>query len=179
MSALPPASSSHVLIRALTRLLEWGIILAMALLTLDVLWGVGSRFILSDQSPWTEELARYLLIWVGMLGGSLAFEKRAHLGVDYFVGKFHPAGRLTLRVGIHLVVLAFAIGVLVVGGWELVTRTLTMQQVAPTLGIPKGWVYLAVPVSGVFTAIFTLGHLVDTVRRGEAGQATTAAEGAQ
>lgn len=167
MSTLPPPTSSHVLIRALTRLLEGVLIVAMAVLTLDVLWGVASRFILSNQSSWTEELARYLMIWVGLLGSCLAFEKRAHLGVDYFVGKFHPSGRRMLRIGTHLVVLSFAAGVLIYGGWQLVTGTLSMKQVAPTLGIPKGWVYLAVPISGVFTVLFTLGHLVDTLRRGE------------
>lgn len=167
MNAIPPPASSHAVIRALTRMLEFVLIAAMAVLTLDVLWGVASRFIWSNQSAWTEELARYLMIWVGLLGSCLAFEKRAHLGVDYFVGKFHPTGRQILRVGAYLAILAFAVGVLMVGGWELVSRTLARKQIAPTLGIPKGWVYLAVPISGVFTVIFSLGHLVDVLRRGE------------
>ena len=56
------------------------------------------------------------------------------------------------------------IGALIVGGWELVSRTLALKQDTPALGIPKGWVYLAVPISGVFTVIFTLGQMVDVVR---------------
>jgi TRAP-type C4-dicarboxylate transport system permease small subunit len=159
----------HPVIAVLTRLLEVLLIVAMGVLVIDVLWGVLSRAlaswgVLDSQSSWTEELARYLMIWVGLLGACLAFEKKAHLGVDYFVGKFHPAGRKILALGALSIVLFFAIGVLVVGGWELVSRTLALKQVAPALGIPKGLVYLAVPISGVFTAIFTLTQMLDVLR---------------
>ena len=169
----------HPIIGLLTRLLELLLILAMGTLVIDVLWGVLSRAlaswgVLAGQSSWTEELARYLMIWVGLLGACLAFEKRAHLGVDYFVGKFHPSGQRILKLGALCVVLLFAVGVLVVGGWELVTRTLALQQYTPALGIPKAWVYLAVPISGVFTVIFTLGQMIDVLRN--SGQPAPAVE---
>lgn len=165
-------SPRHPVIRMLTRLLEWLLILSMAVLTLDVLWGVLSRWlaawgVMAGQASWTEELARYLMIWVGLLGGSLAFHHRAHLGVDYLVGKFHPAGQWILRLGALSVVLLFALGVLVIGGWELVTRTLALGQNTPALGIPKGWVYLCVPISGVFVVVFTLAEMVDAWRAQE------------
>jgi TRAP-type C4-dicarboxylate transport system permease small subunit len=102
-----------------------------------------------------------------LLGASLAFEKKAHLGVDFFVGKFHPTAQKILQLATLLVVLLFAIGVLCIGGWELVTRTLALKQETPALGIPKGWVYLAVPISGFFTIIFTLVQMLDVIR-GEA-----------
>jgi TRAP-type C4-dicarboxylate transport system permease small subunit len=153
----------------MVRLLEVILIVAMAALVIDVLWGVFSRMfakwgMLENPSSWTEELARYLLIWVGLLGACLAFEKRAHLGVDYFVGKFHPIGAKLLTLASLFVVLLFAILPLLVGGLQLVTRTLELGQMTPTLGIHKAWVYLAVPLSGVFTIIFTLAHMVDVLR---------------
>lgn len=167
----------HPVIQLLTRLLEWLLIIAMAVLTLDVLWGVLSRWLaswgwLEGQASWTEELARYLMIWVGLLGGSLAFQHRAHLGVDFLVGKFHRDGQKILRLGALTVVLLFSIGVLVIGGWQLVSRTLELKQDTPALGIPKGWVYLCVPISGVFVVIFTLVHMFDACR-GQEEQATT------
>ena len=66
--------------KVLTRGLEWVVIIAVAVLTLDVLWGVFSRRILGGQSRWTEELARVLLIWVALLGTSVAFGEKGHLG---------------------------------------------------------------------------------------------------
>jgi TRAP-type C4-dicarboxylate transport system permease small subunit len=153
----------------LLRALEIVLIIAMAALVLDVLWGVFSRMFtrwgwLEGQSSWTEELARYLMIWVGLLGACLAFEKHAHLGVDYFVGKLHPAAGKLLKLAALAIVLFFAAFVLMWGGWQLVSQTSALGQMTPTLGIPKAWVYVAVPLSGVFTALFTLAQMVDTVR---------------
>lgn len=164
-----PVSQRHPVVAVLARSLEYLLILAMAILVVNVIWGVLARMlvtagILERQSNWTEELARFLMIWVGLLGACLAFEKKAHLGVDYFVGKFHPSAQKILQLGTLLVVLLFAIGVLCIGGWELVARTLASKQETPALGIQKGWVYLAVPISGVFTAIFTLVQMVDVYR---------------
>ena len=122
-------------------------------------WGL-----LESQSSWTEELARYLMIWVGLLGACLAFEKRAHLGVDYFVGKFDPLAAKLLKLVALGVVLLFAVFALIIGGWQLVSRTLELGQMTPTLGIPKGWIYFAVPLSGVFTTIFTLAQMLDVLR---------------
>lgn len=165
----PNTARRHPFIRLLTRLLEFMLIVAMGTLVIDVLWGVLSRMlassgVLASQSSWTEELARYLMIWVGLLGACLAFEKRAHLGVDYFVGKFHPSGQKILKLVALAVVVWFAVGALIIGGWELVSRTLALKQYTPALGIPKAWVYLVVPISGVFTVIFTLGQMVDVLR---------------
>ena len=58
---------------------------AVALLTLDVLLGVGSRYLWGAQIKWTEELATVLLIWVSFLGTAAAFEAKAHLGIDLLV----------------------------------------------------------------------------------------------
>ncbi len=165
----PDAARRHPIIAVLVRALEYLLILAMAILVINVIWGVLARMlvsagILERQSNWTEELARFLMIWVGLLGACLAFEKRAHLGVDFLVGKFHPSGQKILALAALTTVLLFAIGVLCIGGWELVNRTLALKQITPALGIPKGWVYLAVPISGVFTVIFTLSQMLDVIR---------------
>jgi len=167
----------HPVLCFFVRLLEWILIIAMAALVVDVLWGVFSRMFakwgwLESQSSWTEELARYLMIWVGLLGACLAFEKRAHLGVDYFVGKFDPAAAKILKITALLIVLLFAVFALIFGGWQLVSRTLELGQMTPTLGIPKGWVYLAVPLSGIFTVIFTLAQMVDVFNEPNAADPT-------
>ena len=64
------------------KILEWTLVVSMSLLVIDVLWQVFSRFILQDPSSFTEELARFLLIWVGLLGAAYAAGQRMHLAVD-------------------------------------------------------------------------------------------------
>ncbi|MDG2170314.1 MAG: TRAP transporter small permease [Opitutales bacterium] len=145
----------------LVKFLEWFLILAFALLTLDVLWGVFSRYILGSQSVWTEELAINLLIWVSLLGAALTYEEKGHLGVDYFVGKLHPDAQKVGAIFVELVVLFFAGFGLLYGGWLLVSETLAAGQVTPALGWQKGYLYTAAPIAGLFFIIFSVEHLLE------------------
>ena len=60
-------------------LLEWALILLMATMVINVLWQVFTRFIIGNPSQYTEELARYLLIWLGLFGASYSSSRGAHL----------------------------------------------------------------------------------------------------
>ncbi|MBH53086.1 MAG: transporter [Opitutaceae bacterium] len=144
----------------LVKALEVFLIASFALLTLDVLWGVFSRYILGAQSRWTEEIAINLLIWVSLLGACLTYEEKGHLGVDYFVGKLHSDAQIIGAIFVELVVLFFAGFGLLYGGWLLVSETLAAGQLTPALEWQKGYIYLAVPISGVFFIIFSLEHLL-------------------
>ena len=93
---------------ALCRILEVVLIVAVFVLVIDVLWGVFTRYVMGEQADWTGELARFLLIWVSLLGGAVAFGEKAHLGVDYFVGLFDSSAQKFLAVFAQLVVLFFA-----------------------------------------------------------------------
>jgi TRAP-type C4-dicarboxylate transport system permease small subunit len=147
------------LVEGLVKGLEWFLIAAFLLLTLDVLWGVFSRYLLGAQSRWTEELAIYLLVWISLLGASVTYAERGHLGVDYFVGKLDPSAQRVGAVAVELLVLAFAGFALIYGGYALVVDRLEAGQLAPALGIPVGYLYLAAPLSGLFFALFCLENL--------------------
>jgi len=138
------------------------LILAVAALVFDVVWGVFSRHILNAQTKWTEELARYLLIWVSLLGGAVAFGTKSHLGVDYFVSKLHPSSRKLMTLLGYAVVLFFAVAVFLVGGSRVVADAFAMEQMTPALGWKMGYVYLALPLAGFFITLFTLENIVET-----------------
>ncbi|NJL26942.1 MAG: TRAP transporter small permease [Thermoanaerobaculia bacterium] len=153
----------RVLRDGLTRALEHFIVVTMALLVVDVVWGVFTRYALGQQAKWSEELARFLLVWVALLGGAVAFGTKAHLGVDYFVGWLHPAARKAAAVAAHLVVLFFALEVLLRGGAQVVGDALRLEQTTPALGWKMGHVYLALPIAGVFVALYTVENLAETL----------------
>jgi TRAP-type C4-dicarboxylate transport system permease small subunit len=144
----------------LTKSLEWLVIVAVAALVLDVLWGVTSRFVLRSPSGWTEEAAEYLLIWVSLLGAAVAFGRNAHLGVDYLLQKLEPAAQRCLRVATQLVVILFAGATMIGGGYILVAETLRAGQVSPALSLPVGAIYLAVPLSGVCIVFYALDRIL-------------------
>ena len=136
---------------------------SMAVLTIDVTWQVITRFIIGNPSSWTEELATNLMIWVGLLGAAVALNHKEHLGIDYFVGKLEPKKRLYTEAFVYLTISLFSILVMFFGGLRLVTVTFMLGQVTPAMGLPMGYVYLAVPVAGVFLAIYAIEFLVETL----------------
>jgi TRAP-type C4-dicarboxylate transport system permease small subunit len=148
---------------ALVRSLEYVVMLIMGALVLDVVWGVLTRFVLRNASSWTEELATFLLIWVSLLGASVAFFRKGHLGVDFFVNKLSEKPRLISEILVYLLVFFFAGVVMLYGGAQLVRITLRTNQMSSALNIKMGYVYTALPISGVFIMLFTLEATVEKV----------------
>lgn len=147
----------------MTKVLNGVLIVTVALLVLDVCWGVFTRYVMGEQAQWTEELARFLLIWVALLGGAVAFGTKGHLGVDYFVGRFHAEVQQLMAAVVHLIVLFFAGSIFVYGGFRVVADTLTIGQKTPALGWEMGYVYLALPIAGIFMVIYTVENLIETL----------------
>lgn len=136
----------------------------MAALVLDVLWQVFTRFTLRDPSSWTEELARYLMIWVGLIGAAYAAGRRMHLSVDLLPGALTGNRAHTLRIFIESLVLVFALAALFAGGVRLVWVMLKLGQTSASLQIPLGYVYLAVPISGLLIAWYAILDLTDAIK---------------
>lgn len=155
----------------LDKTLEAVVTVAMAALLLDVVWQVFSRFLLPTPSAWTEALAIYLLIWVGLLGGSVALNRGAHLGIDYFILKLPPRKRLYAECFAYTIVLLFSLLVMTVGGFILVREILYLGQTSSAMPwLKMGYVYLALPISGLFLTLYSLEFLLERVlmiHRGE------------
>ncbi|MDX2260545.1 MAG: TRAP transporter small permease [Gemmatimonadales bacterium] len=152
----------------LNRLLEGAIAILLAGMVVNVVWQVFTRFVLRTPSSFTEELARYSMIWLGLLGAAYCAGKRSHLALDLLQQRLHGTSRRTLDVVIQGCLLGFALAVMVGGGGRLVWIILELGQTSAALQVKLGYVYLAVPVSGVLIAAYALMDLV-TAWRGEAG----------
>lgn len=132
----------------------------MGLSVLNVTWQVFTRFVLKDPSSFTDELARYLLIWIGLLGAAYASGRGLHLAIDLLPRSLSIVGRRQLERLIGLCVLAFALGVLVWGGSSLVSLTLQLGQRSAAMQIPLGYVYLAAPISGALMAFYAIHQIL-------------------
>ncbi len=132
----------------------------MAVSVVNVLWQVFTRFALASPSSFTEEFARYLLIWIGLLGASYAAGQQMHLAIDLAPTSLTGPARRRLRGFIQLSVFVFALFVMVVGGIRLVTLTFLLGQTSAALRIPLGYVYLALPLSGVLIMWYAIKNIV-------------------
>lgn len=153
--------------QAIDRVLGGTICLLMAAMVTNVLWQVFTRFVLRNPSSFTEELARYLMIWVGLLGSAYASGRKSHLALDLLTGHLQGNRRRISEFTIHAVVLAFSLAIMVGGGGRLVWIQLSLGQQSAALQWKLGYVYLAVPLAGILIAFYSVAALLDAAR-GEA-----------
>ncbi len=140
------------------RFLGAAVALLMGIMVINVLWQVASRYLLGSPSVFTDELANYLLIWVGLLGAAYASGKKMHLAIDLLPNKLEGAKKKRLSLLITAIVILFAITVMVIGGARLVYLTLLLEQLSPSLQIPLGFIYLVIPVSGLFIIYYSISN---------------------
>lgn len=152
-------------VRTVDRLFRALLAVLMAVMVLCVSWQVLSRYVLGSPSSWTEELSRYLLIWVGLLGGSYAYHARMHLGLDLLAQKLPPAARKVQARFIHLAVIFFAAAALVGGGLKLIWLTWELGQYSAALGVPMALVYCSLPISGLMLILYACVALLESSGR--------------
>lgn len=119
---------------------------------------VFSRYILNHSLFWSEEVGRICLVWITFLGGSAAYRRHAHLGIDFFVNRLPVFWRRASEILVLGVSLLF-FAVLVSYGSAFVW--FVSAQKTPALGLPTALPYLVIPVSGGLFLLHGLRHLVD------------------
>ncbi|MCQ1061025.1 TRAP transporter small permease [Photobacterium sp. ZSDE20] len=133
--------------------------IAIVSLVCTVTWQVFSRYVLNNPSTITDELSRYLMIWLGLLGGSYLFGRKGHLAITLMSDSIPPAANKILQLVINLLIIIFANLAMLRGGWLLIQRT--MQQFSPALQIPMGYVYMILPISAVLISLYIIMNTYD------------------
>lgn len=105
------------------------------------------RFVVGSSITWSEELARYLFIWMTWIGASYGIKKQAHIRVSTFSNKIPLKAQHHFNIFLHLVFLFFCI-LVVKEGIALTEKIFRFNQRSASIGISMGYVYLA-PVVGL------------------------------
>lgn len=145
--------------------LKWIVIIIMAGMTVNVLWQVFSRFIMQSPSSFTEELARYMLVWLGILGASYVAGQKMHLAIDLLSTKLQGKSKSILEITIQVFVFIFAFFVMFIGGIRLVTITFTLNQISAALQVQLGYIYLVLPISGFLMMYYAFYFIVEEVKK--------------
>ena len=142
-------------------ILGWVLAFLMAVMVLNVLWQVFTRYVVGIPSSFTDELARYLLIWVGILGAAYAAGRKIHVAIDVLPSRLSPQSQAKLLVFVNVVIIVFSLTVLVIGGARLVYITFLLKQNSPALQIPLGGVYTIIPISGLLVIYYKISDLLN------------------
>lgn len=145
----------------LNRVLEVFLVVLVSVLVVDVLWQVFSRYLLSSPSSFTDEMAGFLLIWVGVLGAAYVSGKKEHLAIDILLQRSPPQRKRRLQYLIHGLVFLFALFVMVVGGIILMYTRFVLEVKSAALQLPLGYVYIVLPVSGLIIMFYELYHILE------------------
>lgn len=140
----------------LDRLLQTALIISFATLAVCVIWGVVTRYALNDPAIFTEEVSRFSVIWLSLLGTAYACGRLEHMAYTMFEEKLSQKNLRRHMRAVAACVLAFGAVVLVYGGGKLVLRALQVEQVSGTLEIPMGYVYACIPISGVAMVFYQI-----------------------
>ena len=148
----------------INRILEVFLVILMSVLVVDVLWQVASRYILSSPSSFTDELAGFLLIWVGVLGAAYVAGRKEHLAIDILIQRSSPARQRMLLYIIYSLIFLFALSVMVTGGVVLMYTRFVLQVKSAALELPLGYVYSVLPVSGLIIMYYEVVHILQLKR---------------
>jgi len=143
-------------IKILDTILKNVLIFLMVVLVTAVSWQVISRYGFATPSSWTEEVARFMLIWIGVLGAAWAFRNGVHLGLDVLPKKLSGQAAQTLKLFTALVIVGFSVSVLIIGGGGLVFLTWELKQYSAVLGLPIAYVYSVIPVAGGLICFYAI-----------------------
>lgn len=140
------------------RLLKLAIALCLAVMVVLVFTNVAMRYLLNSGIPTSEELSRWLLVWLTFLGAIVALRQHGHLGVDTLVRALPALGKKICFIASYLLML-YADWLLTLGSWK--QAVLTYGDTAPASGISVGlFFYSSGLVFGVSAAVILLLDLV-------------------
>lgn len=156
MSGAPAARSE----RAAALLLDTALVVSLSGLATVVLVQVVARYLLNAPPFWTEELARFLLIWLTFVGALAAHRDGEHISVTWLPELLGARAGQVLILSCHALVLVVLV-IITKAGADI---TLAGRQTAPALGISMAWFYVALPVGSGLMALVSLLRLWQALR---------------
>ena len=131
----------------------WVLITLVVVMTVVVFLQVIYRYLLAQPLHWSEELARYLFVWISILGAALSVQRRGHFGMDFFFKMLPDKGRRYLIFLIYFL-MGVVVLVILVQGIFLVQKTAAQQS--PAMEISMGWAYASLPAGAALMVIHLL-----------------------
>ena len=132
------------------RFCSWSMVILGLAMTVTILIQIFFRFVVYRPVPWSEELARYLMIWMGMLGSVIALRKGRHIGVTFLVDKLPARAHKFIVNLVRLIIIGF----MAIIGWEGVGLAIfNATQLSAAMEIPMTIPYLAIPVGATMMIV--------------------------
>jgi TRAP-type C4-dicarboxylate transport system permease small subunit len=144
----------HEKTKALSLRINWFVerfcVFLLVALVLDVWLGVLVRYVIPLPLTFTEELARYLMIWMALLAVSSGIIYREHIGVEFLFSRFPPSARRFVSVAFDLIAFLFFFALLYYG---IAFAERGFSRMTMIYAIPKGYPFIGVPLAAGLACI--------------------------
>ena len=156
------------MLKGLDRAVAWALavvrmvcIVQASALFIIVVFAVIGRYVFGKSLTWTEEVPRYLLIWISFLGAAACVARREHVGFDVLFNKLPDRVRRVVGALIGVLILAF--------GWNMFRYGIVFVKdfgpdLMETIPFTNYWYYVAMPISGALLLLFSVKSIVDSLR---------------
>lgn len=135
------------------------IIIAMfALMVILVLIQIAFRYVFSSPLGWTDELSRYLFIWVSLLGAAVGVRKKSHISIDFLVQKLNAKTRFIFSLATNSFIILFLV---VLGIQSIKYANLNIDQLSPILGVSMSIMYSSLVIFSIISIIFLIENIVN------------------
>ena len=138
-------------------------VIGLSAMTVITLVAVFFRYVLQSPIIWSEEAARYLMVWSTMLGISIATRQKAHLGIDIFVSMAPKKLQRALEIFSTLMMIVMFIFLTIIS-IVFIQSAIRTGNVSPMLRIPFYIIYLALPLGFGLSAVRSIQDLVDVIK---------------
>lgn len=157
-------------IRFLDENLEKGLVFfLLAAMSIIISLQVFMRYVVHSSLPWSEEVARYMFIWLVYIGISYGVKTRRHIRVDAAMYIFPKMMRKYITIIGQVLFLIFAL-VIVKNSIEVSGQIFELSQTSPAIGLPMGYVYLAPLIGFVLVSVRLIQNLyfdIKSITKGE------------
>jgi TRAP-type C4-dicarboxylate transport system permease small subunit len=141
---------------------KWVCIIVSGAIFLLAMAQILFRYVFKISAPWTEEAARYLMIWMALLASGLAFKNGEHFSIDFLTHRMGPRLRVSLSLWVSLIAGLFIFTIIL---WGIPFAKLGFFTIAPGLQISMFLPYLAVPVGGLLMLLNLTFFILRLVKR--------------
>jgi len=155
----------HTIRKWLDKIVGTICIFLFALMVVVGSYQIITRFIFNNPSTISEELLTYSFTWMSLFAAAYVFGKREHMRMGFLADKLNKKKLTILNAIIEIIIIAFALIVMVYGGISI--TSLSMTQKTASLGIPMGYVYIVIPITGVVIAVYGVLNVICLIRKGE------------
>ncbi|MDD7305419.1 MAG: TRAP transporter small permease [Peptoniphilaceae bacterium] len=144
--------------KIIDKFLEIICIIVFSLMVIATTYQVIVRYIFKSPSAYSETITRYLFVWLILYSAAYIFGKKDHIYIGILRNKLEGNKRKILEIIIELVIIAFAAIVMVYGGVKV--ATINLLQYDSILGIPTGYVYSCIPISGFLVIFYSIYNII-------------------